>query len=493
MRPHRNPWVTAALLVLAAALPYFARRGEKWRPVSVPQLRQTFLDPFTGHARFHLWERIAPPPKPQPGVRPEARPAPAPESGTPVLADPWPAPVRRPAAAGAGAPDPAVLDLLSDPTGSLKPFHEALARTEQGEGLTRIVHFGDSVVTGDLITGEARARLQQAYGDGGPGWIYLQRPWEWYGRLGLTLKGRNWRIHSPVLTWRQDHCYGLAGMAFSSTGGAETTLTTAKTQPFDTVELHYLAQAKGGRVQVQVDKAPDFEVKLDGEPGASVKALPLPVDGAHSLTIRARGDAVLYGVVLERRGAGVVYDPLGQNGYAIQHLARIDSRHWIQALRLRRPDLVVLAFGTNEVGYYNIPGPAYAADYREVVRRIREALPAAAILIMGPMDRGERKAEGGLGTMPNLIRIVEAQRKIAAELGVAFFDTYRAMGGEGSAGRWYNATPRLMTGDFTHPTRAGADRVARVLVDALRLRYAASKGAIPPAATPPSGGGSASR
>ena len=473
MRPLRNPWITAALLVLAAALPYFTRRAERWRPVGVSQLRQTFMDPFRGHARSRLWERIPPPPATGPAVRPEVRPEAAPKPG---VQDPSvPAPTRK--TPTAGPPDPAALDLLSDPTGSLKPFHEALARTEQGEGLTRIVHFGDSVVTGDLITGEARARLQQAYGDGGPGWIYLQRPWEWYGRLGLTLKGRAWRIHSPVLTWRQDQFYGLAGLAFSSAGGAETIFTTTKAQPFDAVELHYLAQAKGGRVLVQVDKAPELEVRLDGEPGASVKAL--PVDGAHSLTVRAKGDAVLYGVVLERRGAGVVYDPLGQNGYAIQHLARIDSRHWVQALRLRRPELVVLAFGTNEVGYYNIPGPAYAADYREVVRRIREALPSAAILIMGPMDRGERKVEGGLGTMPNLVRIVEAQKKIAAELGVAFFDTYRAMGGEGSAGRWYNATPRLMTGDFTHPTRGGADRIAKSFIDALLLRHQAWKGSQP--------------
>ena len=82
---------------------------------------------------------------------------------------------------------------------------------------------------------------------------------------------------------------------------------------------------------------------------------------------------------------------------------------------------------------------------------------------------------GEIGTMPNLVRIVAAQKRIATELGGAFFDSYRAMGGEGSAGRWYLAAPRLMTGDFTHPTRTGADRLARLLVDALQGRYAAYK------------------
>jgi lysophospholipase L1-like esterase len=474
LKSHRSPWLTAALLGLAGLLPWILDLPAKWRPITIQQLRQAFVDPFLGQSRARLWERIQPTIA-QPALKPrsqfEKQPSPAVKQpgGDPRIPD-----------SNRLLADPSAADLLSDPSGALGHFHAALARTEQGDGLTRIVHFGDSVVTGDLITGEARARLQCAYGDGGPGWIYPQRPWEWYGRLGLNLKGKGWRIHSPLLVGRPDRNYGLAGIDFAGANGAETAVSTGKTQPFEVVELHYLAQPKGGRIQVQVERGLNMEVPTEGEPGPAVKSIQLPAEGVHNLLLRATGEARLYGVVLERKGPGVVYDPLGQNGYAIQHLAKINSQHWIQALRLRRPDLVVLAFGTNEVGYYNIPGPAYAADYREIVRRIREALPAASILVMGPMDRGARNPEGALGTMPNLIRIVEAQRKIAAELGVAFFDTYRAMGGEGSAVRGYNATPRLMTGDFTHPTRSGADRIARSLVDALVARQQAWKGAQPP-------------
>jgi hypothetical protein len=470
---------------VAAALPGLLRRADRWRPVSVAELRQTFLDPFAGKPRARLWERIQAPPPAAPGPGTVLDPTPIPGPAVkPGAGAAWPAP--RPPVLS--LPDPSAADLLSDPTGSLDHFHAMLARTERGEATTRIVHFGDSVVTGDLISGEARARLQRIYGDGGPGWIYLQRPWEWYGRLGLSLKGHDWRIQSPVLNGRPDHRYGLAGLAFSSAGGAETRLSTAASQPFDRVELHFLTQPKGGSVQVQVDHTLDLDVQLLGEGGPASKTLALPTEDAHVLTLRPKGEAVLYGVVLERSAAGVVYDPLGQNGYAIQHLARIDSGHWMETLRLRRPDLVVLAFGTNEVGYYNIPGPAYAADYREVVRRIRAALPATSILVMGPMDRGERREDGGLGTMPNLIRIVAAQKRIAAELGVAFFDTYRAMGGEGSAARGYGANPRLMTGDFTHPTRTGADRIAKSFVDALLLRQQAWQQARPEAGDALAGG-----
>ena len=39
-------------------------------------------------------------------------------------------------------------------------------------------------------------------------------------------------------------------------------------------------------------------------------------------------------------------------------------------------------------------------------------------------------------------------------------------------GRWYASEPRLVTGDFTHTTKAGSDRVARLFVGALRAARA---------------------
>jgi hypothetical protein len=73
--------------------------------------------------------------------------------------------------------------------------------------------------------------------------------------------------------------------------------------------------------------------------------------------------------------------------------------------------------------------------------------------------------------MPTIPRIVEAQRRIAAEAGCAFFDTFRAMGGEGTMARWYGREPRLVSGDFTHTTKGGSDRVARLLVGAIGEAY----------------------
>jgi lysophospholipase L1-like esterase len=471
MPANRRPWIIAAVLVLVALVPYADPFMARFRLVHPDSLVRTFIDPFRGRPHVPLWTEVRPMEREgHPGVRGRGTgQTPEEQEAATSTATPGQKP-RSPAEEASGREE-----FLADPSHALKGFYQAVEWAERGVGVIRILHLGDSVVTGDLITAEARARLREAYGDGGPGWVYPARPWEWYTHLGLTVKDSDWKIYSPLLNTRRDRRYGLAGLAFSSTSEAETVLHTDRHHPFSRLKLHYLAQPDGGSVIVRVDGQPPAEVSTAGERGPAVQEVPLAADSAHSVSLTPKGDGeiTLYGLVLERYGPGVAYDAVGSNGGAIHHLALINAGDWIEALRLRSPDLVILAFGTNETAYQNVPGPAYAADYREVVRRIREALPQVSILIMGPMDRGEHNETGEIISMPKVVQIVEAQRAIARELDCAFFDTFRAMGGEGAAGRWYASRPRLMTADFTHPTRIGADALAKLLVDSLERGYAA--------------------
>ena len=63
--------------------------------------------------------------------------------------------------------------LLEDSNHGLDAFYQALWRTESREhgAVTRIVHYGDSPTTADLITGDVRAILQKRFGDAGHGFI----------------------------------------------------------------------------------------------------------------------------------------------------------------------------------------------------------------------------------------------------------------------------------------------------------------------------------
>jgi hypothetical protein len=91
------------------------------------------------------------------------------------------------------------------------------------------------------------------------------------------------------------------------------------------------------------------------------------------------------------------------------------------------------------------------------------------------MDRGARQSGGAIGTIQTLPRLIHLQSQMAAENKLAFFNTFEAMGGEGTMGRWYLAEPRLVSADFIHPLPSGARIVGALLFQAITDGYNAWK------------------
>jgi hypothetical protein len=108
---------------------------------------------------------------------------------------------------------------------------------------------------------------------------------------------------------------------------------------------------------------------------------------------------------------------------------------------------------------------------KEVVRRLHASMPGVSVLLMSPMDRGERTTGGEIDTVPVLPRLVSIEARVAHDTGAAFFNTFEAMGGQGTMGRWYTSEPRLVGADFIHPMPAGARIVGELLYNALRDGY----------------------
>ncbi|MEO7652830.1 MAG: GDSL-type esterase/lipase family protein [Bryobacteraceae bacterium] len=184
------------------------------------------------------------------------------------------------------------------------------------------------------------------------------------------------------------------------------------------------------------------------------------------------GSVRAFGVDFTRKAPGVQYDSLGLNGAYVSVLAKMfNADHWAEQLRHAKPDLVIINYGTNESVYAAFVDNSYGKELREIVRRVRVALPQTAILLMSPMDRGKREAGGEIGTVPTIPRLVGIQQTIAGEMGCGFFNTYLAMGGPGTMGRWYGAEPRLVGGDFIHPMPGGAKIVGNLLYQALFDAY----------------------
>jgi lysophospholipase L1-like esterase len=180
----------------------------------------------------------------------------------------------------------------------------------------------------------------------------------------------------------------------------------------------------------------------------------------------------LFGADFRRGESGVLYDSLGLNGVTTSVLARVlQPTLWQEELERAAPALVIINYGSNESSFGSFVHKGYAAELRLAIARLRRADPNAAILIMSPMDRGERTGLNDIETMSTIPEIVAIQRQVAAETHCAFFDTYDAMGGDGTMAHWYSENPRLVTADLLHPTPHGATIVATLFVEQLKLGY----------------------
>lgn len=358
---------------------------------------------------------------------------------------------------------------LIDDHGALKSFYQALWRTEAGQAgaVTRILHYGDSPTTADSITADVRSLFQQHYGDAGHGFVLVAKPWAWYGHRGVDLRGKGWHIEAASQSHARDGYHGLGGVSFEGDEGAVSDIALA--EDHGRIEIEYLQQSGGGSFSVSAEGQLLADTKTEGsdkQPGFAM--FPLPA-GARHVQIRVEhGHVRLFGVSFERETPGVIYNSLGLNGGQVQAVVRyFEKTQWTEQLRHQRPDLVVVNYGTNESLFADYIERYYAGELREVIRRIQNAVPNASVLIMSPMDRGQRDSTGQIVTPPTLPRLVEIQRQTAAEMHCAFFNTFQAMGGEGTMARWYDAQPRLVTADFMHPFPAGARKVGVLFYQAL--------------------------
>jgi lysophospholipase L1-like esterase len=362
---------------------------------------------------------------------------------------------------------------------TLDSFYAALAASELGYAgaITRVLHYGDSAIGNDGIPGAIRMKMQARFGDAGHGFHLLGQPNASYRHQGVRFEEKSAWNHCFIIFGcrEKDGHYGLGGTTFESTGGAEIKLSTASKgamgRKVSRFELWYAGMPRGGNIRVKLDDQEPIEVATAAEQLEDRWMEFKAEDGEHSLSVRAAGGGKVraYGVVMEREVPGVAWDEMSQIGALTRRMLNFDPEHLHSQLRRRDPNLVVFMFGGNDM---NTQGTMqkYREEYTAVIRLFRAAKEPMACLVMAPLDHGEREGSRII-SRPIVTKLVDAQREVAKAEGCAFFDTYEAMGGDGSMGRWVRSSPALGSGDLSHLTHHGHKVVGGMLYRALVAGY----------------------
>lgn len=370
---------------------------------------------------------------------------------------------------------------IEDPTGhALDGFYASLYQTalKKPGAVTRIVHFGDSVVTSDYVSGTLRRKLQAQFGDAGHGFMLIANAWPAYFHNDVyRFASRGWFVSRIVGPLAADGLYGLGGVSFRAPPGARARFGTARHGKFGrSVSLFivdYLEQPGGGLIKVNVDGKPQGVIDTNGpEKKAAYYQVHVP-DGPHMLELvtGGKGFSRAFGVVMERNVPGVVLDAIGVQGARIRFLDKENDAHWAEQLEWRRPNLMIYEFGANEsADGFAYPMADFQRTMEDVLRQGRKAVPKAGCLVLAAMDRAEKHGDQ-LRTLPVIPALVKRQRLAAKDVGCAFFNTYRAMGGRGSMAAWVRRG--LGQADLTHPTGVGSEVLGTWVYRALMQGYGA--------------------
>jgi lysophospholipase L1-like esterase len=370
---------------------------------------------------------------------------------------------------------------IDDPSGhALDNFYARLARTKKKEpgAVTRILHYGDSVIVSDYVSGTMRRKMQAEFGDAGHGFILAAKPWDWYFHNDVIQgAGEGWSSSRITGPFTRDMMYGIGGVSFAGAPGATAWYGTStgatygkKVSRFD---VYYMETPSGGEIELRADgRAEKFSTKGDSK-ASKIRSFPV-TDGEAKLSLKVvSGTPRLFGVALERDTPGVVYDALGANGGRGELLGAMDAGHWKEQMDLRDPALVILHYGTNESEIGMASREAYEKTLRALVDKVKAAAPKASVLIVSPLDRAEKESTGAMHTKPVIKKLVECQKKVAAEAGVGFWNTYEAMGGENSMASWVKKG--LAGSDLTHPSPQGGEILGDLLYKALTSGFEAAQ------------------
>jgi lysophospholipase L1-like esterase len=369
-------------------------------------------------------------------------------------------------------------------------------RPQGNRGALTILQIGDSHTAADFFTGEVRRYVQARYGDGGPGYIDAGRPHPGIRSAALNVSATKGWNYAALQKGDDPRDFYLSGFtAKAARGGESLNFSSERPVPFDLVELEVVTGPHSGAVDVAIDGGKPIRSTL-AEARQDRMVYRFTPDGIApnllrriSITTSDGLPVAISALSIFNKSYGVSYSNIGFPGATVDIVNKFDSKLLKDELKRIAPQIVVLAFGTNEGFNDHLDLAKYRDRYRTVIRKIRSSLPHVTLVMIGP-PQAERVAKGCVKDVdsigckrdkldfadgaecvwpvpPKLGRVRELQRNLAKEEGIPFWDWADIMPAKCGATAWYGASPPLVTRDHVHFTAAGYRMSARRFIEFL--------------------------
>lgn len=355
----------------------------------------------------------------------------------------------------------------------------------------RILHYGDSQLEGDRISGYLRNRLQGIYGGTGPGFLPIKQVYhQLAAEIIVTDNWLRYAVFDPTQDKLPDMNYGIytsvSRFTPAETSYADSTisenrpLTTAsitirpsfksfaRLKQFNRIGLHYGNALAPVEVKVFVNSELIKEGALiaDGSYHSfEILTGNTPAEVYIELTGTISPD--FYGLTLDGE-SGIQLDNIAMRGSSGTIFNRMSTYGFNKMAAKLNPKVVILQYGGNTVPYIkdSLAVVNYTRYLSSHINWLRNRMPGTVFLFVGPGDMSTL-VNGDYITYPLLPYLDKQLKKSCTSNGVAYWSMFKAMGGENSMQYWVEQ--QLAANDYTHFSPKGSRIISELFFNALYL------------------------
>ncbi|SET07284.1 SGNH/GDSL hydrolase family protein [Thorsellia anophelis] len=326
-----------------------------------------------------------------------------------------------------------------------------------------ILQLGDSHTAADVFTGKVRTILQTKYGDGGIGFIPAADIKGIRSNL-VTIETNNSKWEILTSRKEQSSIFPLGGYQVNTqnqSGNIQIKPRKNYVSKINKYEMSILYHSStDNTIIVNRNK-----LTIDGKsrnwawsPFVSNLSLPIQLDVNQSKNLSIGGI-----FLASEKQNGVVLSTLGINGATAMFWDKWHTS-WYNSLKEISPQMVILAYGTNEAYDATLDLNQYKIDLNARIQKLKSLLPNTAFLLIGPPD--SMKIKGPMASTQchsqyanHLAAIIEIQKQVAKKNQIMFWDWQAAMGGPCSIQKW--VSKQLAKDDMVHLTAEGYEMSAK--------------------------------
>lgn len=369
--------------------------------------------------------------------------------------------------------------------------HDFLAKlkSQLQSSSTRIIHYGDSQLEGDRITGYLRNRLQGIYKGTGSGFtpilqvyhsvsseVQVSENWIRYARFDPTQK--------PLLHKKYGAYTSLSRFtpALDSINLIDLdTLPVIRasieikipTRSFDRLKdytqigLHYGDAHAPTSIEVYADGTliKSGELVADG----NYHNYKIKLDAPSNLRIELEGKISpdFYGITLDGE-EGIQMDNVAMRGSSGTIFAGLDNENFSRMYQELNPKLLIFQYGGNSVPYIkdSLQVTNYASYLRNHINWVKRKSQDAQVIFIGPSDM-TTMIHGEMQTYPLLPYLNKVLKEMCLENDIAYWSMFDAMGGKGSMAHWVDQ--KLAANDYTHFSHSGTRVISELFFLSLYL------------------------